>query len=83
MLAPLGHTLVEAGSGDAALTAVLRESFAVILIAVRARPRATRSPGGCASEPRSSPTPIIFIAEDEPDERRQSTPRTRAVRSTS
>ena len=35
MLAPLGHTVVEAESGRAALRAVLRQNFAVILMDVR------------------------------------------------
>jgi len=35
MLAPLGHVVVEAESGRAALRAVLRQSFAVILMDVR------------------------------------------------
>jgi putative two-component system response regulator len=35
MLAPLGHAVVEAESGRAALRAVLRERFAVILMVVR------------------------------------------------
>jgi diguanylate cyclase (GGDEF)-like protein/PAS domain S-box-containing protein len=35
MLAPLGHAVVEAESGRAALRAVLRQSFAVILMDVR------------------------------------------------
>ena len=35
MLAPLGHAVVEADSGRAALRAVLRETFAVILMDVR------------------------------------------------
>jgi diguanylate cyclase (GGDEF)-like protein/PAS domain S-box-containing protein len=35
MLAPLGHVVVEAGSGRAALRAVLRQPFAVILMDVR------------------------------------------------
>jgi diguanylate cyclase (GGDEF)-like protein/PAS domain S-box-containing protein len=67
MLAPLGHTVVEAGSGDAALTAVLRESFAVILIAVRA-PASYAIAGRLREEARSATTPIIFITEDTPDE---------------
>ena len=35
MLAPLGHIVVEADSGRAALRAVLRQDFAVILMDVR------------------------------------------------
>ena len=35
MLAPLGHAVVEADSGRAALRAVLRQNFAVILMDVR------------------------------------------------
>ena len=35
MLAPLGYLVVEADSGRAALRAVLRQSFAVILMDVR------------------------------------------------
>src|SRR5271165_5011605 len=35
MLAPLGHTVIEADSGRAALDAVLAETFALILLDVR------------------------------------------------
>ena len=35
ILAPLGHAVIEAGSGRAALRAVLRQSFALILMDVR------------------------------------------------
>src|ERR1039457_1022494 len=62
MLAPLGHTVTEADSGRAALRAVLRDTFALILMDVRmptldgyetARMIRQRSQSGL--------TPIIFV----------------------
>ena len=62
MLAPLGHSVVEADSGRAALRAVLRQDFAVILMDVRmptldgfATATLIRQRG------RSALTPIIFL----------------------
>jgi len=62
MLAPLGHSVVEADSGRRALEAVLRQSFAVILMDVRMpildgfeTARLIRERNG------SSTTPIIFV----------------------
>src|SRR6202011_1836292 len=62
MLAPLGHTVVEADSGRAALRAVLRETFAIILMDVRmpildgyGTARLIRQ------RPSSELTPIIFV----------------------
>src|SRR6202011_5120056 len=62
MLAPLGVTVVEADSGRAALRAVLRETFAIILMDVRmpildgyGTARLIRQ------RPSSELTPIIFV----------------------
>jgi putative two-component system response regulator len=69
MLAPLGHAVVEADSGQAALEAVARQSFAVILMDVvmpildgyeTARLLRQRS--------RSQDTPIIFLTAFRRDE---------------
>ncbi|MGH3993664.1 MAG: response regulator, partial [Pseudonocardiaceae bacterium] len=62
MLAPLGHAVVEADSGRAALRAVLQQTFAVILMDVR-MPTLDGYETANLIRQRSQPrlTPIIFI----------------------
>jgi diguanylate cyclase (GGDEF)-like protein/PAS domain S-box-containing protein len=62
MLAPLGHRVVEADSGRAALRAVLRQSFAVILMDVRMPTLDGYETAGLIRErSQSRHTPIIFL----------------------
>jgi putative two-component system response regulator len=62
MLTPLGHELVEADSGRAGLRAVLRQSFAAILMDVR-MPKLDgyETAKLIRQRPESSLTPIIFL----------------------
>jgi diguanylate cyclase (GGDEF)-like protein/PAS domain S-box-containing protein len=69
ILEPLGHTIVEAASGEAALRAVMERSFAVVLMDVNMpgmdgyeTARLIRLRRECAQ------TPIIFITANAPDE---------------
>jgi putative two-component system response regulator len=62
MLAPLGHAVVEADSGRAALRAVLRESFAVILMDVRMPTMdGYETAALIRAKSDSASTPIIFL----------------------
>ena len=62
MLAPLGHSVVEADSGRAALRAVLRQSFAVILMDVRMPTLDGYETAALIRErSQSQLTPIIFL----------------------
>jgi diguanylate cyclase (GGDEF)-like protein/PAS domain S-box-containing protein len=62
MLAPLGHSVVEADSGRAALRAVLRQSFAVILMDVRMPTLDGYETAALIRErSQSHLTPIIFL----------------------
>jgi diguanylate cyclase (GGDEF)-like protein/PAS domain S-box-containing protein len=62
MLAPLGLVVVEADSGRAALRAVLRQTFALILMDVRMPGMDGYETAGLIRERReSSKTPIIFV----------------------
>jgi diguanylate cyclase (GGDEF)-like protein/PAS domain S-box-containing protein len=62
MLAPLGHTVVEANSGRAALRAVLSQSFAVILMDVRMPTMDGYETARLIRQRRQSElTPFIFI----------------------
>jgi diguanylate cyclase (GGDEF)-like protein/PAS domain S-box-containing protein len=66
MLAPLGHAIVEADSGRAALRAVLRQAFAVILMDVR-MPILDGYETAKLIRLRSQ-TPIIFVTAYQRDE---------------
>jgi diguanylate cyclase (GGDEF)-like protein/PAS domain S-box-containing protein len=62
MLAPLGHTLVEADSGRGALRAVLRQTFAMILMDVRMPSLDGYETAKLIRQRRQSAiTPIIFV----------------------
>jgi len=62
MLEPLGHRVVEANSGQAALRAVLRERFALILMDVRMPTLSGYETARLIRDRHASaPTPIIFI----------------------
>ena len=62
MLAPLGHDVVEADSGRAALRAVLRETFALILMDVRMPTMDGYETAKLIRQRRQSAlTPIIFV----------------------
>jgi diguanylate cyclase (GGDEF)-like protein/PAS domain S-box-containing protein len=62
MLAPLGHPMVEVASGRAALRALARQTFALILMDVR-MPRLDgfETAKLCRKQARGALTPIIFI----------------------
>ncbi|HWH92268.1 MAG TPA: EAL domain-containing protein [Baekduia sp.] len=69
MLAPLGHAVVEADSGRAALRTVLRQTFAVILLDVRMPSMDGYETADLIRQRRrSKPTPIIFVTAFAPDE---------------
>jgi two-component system sensor histidine kinase/response regulator len=69
MLAPLGHTVVEADSGRAALRAVLRQTFAMILMDVRMPTMGGYETAKLIRERRQTAlTPIIFVTAFGSDE---------------
>jgi len=62
MLAPLGHTVLEAASGRAALELLLRETVAMILMDVRMPTLSGFETAKlCRSQSRGGRTPIIFV----------------------
>jgi len=62
MLAPLGHTVLEAASGRAALELLLRETVAMILMDVRMPTlNGFETAKLCRSQSRGGRTPIIFV----------------------
>jgi diguanylate cyclase (GGDEF)-like protein/PAS domain S-box-containing protein len=62
MLAPLGHTVLEAASGRAALELLLRETVAMILMDVRMPTlNGFETAKLCRSQIRGGRTPIIFV----------------------
>jgi diguanylate cyclase (GGDEF)-like protein/PAS domain S-box-containing protein len=62
MLAPLGHTVLEAASGRAALALLLRETVAMILMDVRMPTlNGFETAKLCRSQIRGGRTPIIFV----------------------
>jgi diguanylate cyclase (GGDEF)-like protein/PAS domain S-box-containing protein len=62
MLAPLGYPLVEVGSGRAALTALSRQTFALILMDVRMPTlNGFETAKLCRQQSQGGHTPIIFI----------------------
>jgi diguanylate cyclase (GGDEF)-like protein/PAS domain S-box-containing protein len=62
ILAPLGHAVIEAGSGRAALRAVLRQSFALILMDVRMPTLDGYETAGLIRQrTQTRLTPIIFV----------------------
>ncbi len=62
MLAPLGHTVLEAASGRAALELLLRETVAMILMDVRMPTlNGFETARLCRSQSRGGRTPIIFV----------------------
>jgi diguanylate cyclase (GGDEF)-like protein/PAS domain S-box-containing protein len=64
MLAPLGHRVVEAHSGHAALQAVTTYAFAMILIDVRMHgPDGYETARLCRTRGRAEDTPIVFVTE--------------------
>ena len=83
MLSPLGHEVVEADSGRAALRAVLRQDFAVILMDVRMPAMDGYETAKLIRQrSRSALTPIIFLTAFGLDET-QKAMRTPAALSTS
>jgi PAS domain S-box-containing protein len=69
ILAPLGHRIVEAGSGREALRAVMAQDFAVILMdVVMPGMDGFETAGLIRQRQRSLMTPIIFITAHSPDE---------------
>ncbi len=63
ILAPLGHTIIDASSGAAARRCVIRGEFAVIVIDLRGRAGDFfETAAFLRSHPRSQLTPIIFVA---------------------
>ena len=62
MLAPLGHLVIEAESGRAALLALANQIFALILMDVRMPTlNGFETARLCRQQGRGGPTPIIFI----------------------
>jgi diguanylate cyclase (GGDEF)-like protein/PAS domain S-box-containing protein len=68
MLAPLGHTVVEAGSGHAALRAISGETFAMILMDVRMPTLDGYETAQLIRQRESELTPIIFVTAFAGDE---------------
>ncbi len=68
MLAPLGHTVVEAESGRAALRAISGETFAMILMDVRMPTLDGYETAQLIREHESELTPIIFVTAFAGDE---------------
>jgi diguanylate cyclase (GGDEF)-like protein/PAS domain S-box-containing protein len=62
MLAPLGHRVIEVESGRAALSALMRQTFAIILMDVRMPTLSGFETARlCREQSRGARTPIIFV----------------------